>query len=127
MTEDWQYKKSLMLLEEARYSEETETLTGGPRRRMFKVKIGGMPVFVPEDVLSFLAKENGIKLPTKITCEECGYKREENGVLRCPYSTVDLDPNGYCSRGIQMCMTTKTPMDENTKKVISEGEWGDQA
>lgn len=62
-----------------------------------------------------------------VRCEECAHKREENGVLRCPYSTVDLDPNGYCSRGIQMCMTTKTPMDENTKKVISEGEWGDQA
>lgn len=31
-------------------------------------------------------------------CYACGYKREENGVLRCPYSTVDLDLNGFCHR-----------------------------
>lgn len=62
-----------------------------------------------------------------VHCEACTHMREENGVLRCPYSTVDLDPNGYCSRGIKMWMTTKKPMDENTKKVISEGEWGDKA
>ena len=34
-----------------------------------------------------------------VRCEECGHAREENGVLRCPYSTVDLDLNGYCHRG----------------------------
>ena len=101
MADDWQYKKSLMLLEEARYRDEKETLYGGPRRRMYKIKIGGMPVFVQDEVLDFLVKENGIKLPTKITCEKCTHKREENGVLRCPYSTVDLDPNGYCHRGMK--------------------------
>ena len=100
MGDDRKYKKSLMLLEETRYSDEKETLYGGPRRRIFRIEIHGIPVFVPEDVLSFLAKENGIKLQTKITCEECTHKREENGVLRCPYSTVDLDPNGYCHRGV---------------------------
>ena len=98
--DDWQYKKSLMLLEEERYRDEKETLYGGPRRRMYKIKIGGMPVFVQDEVMSFLVKENGIKLPTKITCEDCAYSKREGNALRCPYSTVDLDPNGYCHRGV---------------------------
>lgn len=34
-----------------------------------------------------------------VRCKECNYKKEVNGVLRCPYSTVDLNPNGYCHRG----------------------------
>lgn len=127
MADDWQYKKSLMLLEETRYSEKTETLYGGPRRRIFRIEIHGIPVFVPEDVLSFLAKENGVKLPAKITCEECAHKREENGVLRCPYSTVDLDPKGYCSHGIPIAMAAKAPLDEHVKKAIIEGEWDDHA
>ena len=62
-----------------------------------------------------------------VRCEKCAHKREENGVLRCPYSTVDLDPKGYCSRGIPMAMAAKAPLDEHVKKAITEGEWGDQA
>ena len=31
-------------------------------------------------------------------CLNCGHKREEDGVMRCRYSTVDLDPRGFCHR-----------------------------
>lgn len=32
-------------------------------------------------------------------CYECDYRREENGVHRCQYSTVDLRLDGYCNHG----------------------------
>jgi len=34
-----------------------------------------------------------------VRCGSCGYRRVENGVLRCPYMTIDLDADGYCSKG----------------------------
>lgn len=35
-----------------------------------------------------------------VRCEGCAHSKREGNALRCPYSTVDLDPNGYCHRGV---------------------------
>lgn len=52
-----------------------------------------------DEVDAVIAKAPAVDAVEVVRCEECAHKREENGVLRCPYSTVDLDPNGYCHRG----------------------------
>ena len=61
-----------------------------------------------------------------VRCEDCAHRKREGNALRCPYSTVDLDQKGYCSRGIPIAMAAKAPLDEHVKKAITEGEWGDQ-
>ena len=52
-----------------------------------------------DEVDAVIAKAPSVDAVEVVRCEKCAHKREENGVLRCPYSTVDLDPNGYCHRG----------------------------
>ena len=61
-----------------------------------------------------------------VRCEDCAHCKREGNALRCPYSTVDLEQKGYCSRGIPIAMAAKAPLDEHVKKAITEGEWGDQ-
>ena len=35
-----------------------------------------------------------------VRCKDCAHKRNEGPILRCPYSTVDLMPGGYCDKGL---------------------------
>lgn len=61
-----------------------------------------------------------------VHCEACTHMRKENGVLRCPYSTVDLDPNGYCHRGVkkgqeEACVAT----DEALWLIVKEAGFHD--
>lgn len=49
------------------------------------------------DALSHIPAVDAVEV---VRCEKCAHKREENGVLRCQYSTVDLNPHGYCHRGV---------------------------
>ena len=53
-----------------------------------------------DEVDAVIEKAPAVDAVEVVRCEKCMHKREENGVLRCPYSTVDLDPNGYCHRGV---------------------------
>lgn len=41
-----------------------------------------------------------VHVDTPVRCHECDHCYDAgNGVLRCPYSVVDLDPGGSCHRG----------------------------
>lgn len=39
-----------------------------------------------------------------VRCKDCAHKRNEGPILRCPYSTVDLMPGGYCDKGLPNAM-----------------------
>lgn len=39
-----------------------------------------------------------------VRCKDCAHKRNEGPILRCPYSTVDLEPGGYCDKGLPNAM-----------------------
>ncbi len=32
-----------------------------------------------------------------VRCKECTFRKEN----RCPYSTVDVEPNGFCDKGVR--------------------------
>ena len=99
MESDWKYKKALQMLEAERNYGETETLYGGRWQKVLVEFPRGVKLYVHQKTLDFLEEHHGIAL-VNVRCAECAHKREENGVLRCQYSTVDLDPNGYCHRGV---------------------------
>lgn len=41
-----------------------------------------------------------VHVPVPVHCHECMYRYDAgDGVLRCPYSVMDLEPGGSCHRG----------------------------
>lgn len=79
------------------------------------------------DVHNMIDKAPAVDAVEVVRCEDCAHSKREGNALRCPYSTVDLDQKGYCSRGIPIAMAAKAPLDEHVKKAITEGEWDDHA
>lgn len=61
-----------------------------------------------------------------IACKDCAYAQERHGALRCVYSAIDLDPDGFCNHGTPMYMKKPAQMDERVKKAIAEGEWSER-
>lgn len=69
-----------------------------------------------------------MRMPMLIRCRECAHKKEENGTLCCPYSTVDLKPNGFCDHGIiksMYNMQQRIEENERRKKIYAEEDWGE--
>lgn len=65
----------------------------------FIVVNGSKPILTLNDLINKICNAPAIDAVEVVWCKDCAHKRNEGPILRCPYSTVDLEPDGFCHRG----------------------------
>lgn len=56
------------------------------------------------DAINAINRAPSVDAVEVVRCKDCAHKRNEGPILRCPYSTVDLMPGGYCDKGLPNAM-----------------------